>query len=64
MTRLLFDYARCEGAGQPPCNDCLRRLSPGHPEYQWYTLPPEFNGDDCRLRIPPKGQTHEMRHPA
>lgn len=37
---LPYDYARCNGASQPQCSDCLRRTSLGRPEgWQTYDEP-------------------------
>ena len=56
MTNLPYDYARCSGVNidgdwREGCEDCLRRTSPGRPEYQAYIMPPEIIAFECEHRI-------------
>ena len=54
---LPYDYSRCTGRLLPDstlhadCINCLRRTSPGRPEYQVYTLAPPLDGERCPSRI-------------
>ena len=54
---LPYDYSRCTGRLLPDstlhadCINCLRRTSPGRPEYQVYTLAPPLAGERCPSRI-------------
>jgi hypothetical protein len=49
MYKLPFDYARCaevpENAGCPFADQCLRRISPGRPNYQSFSA--FEGGSDC-----------------
>jgi hypothetical protein len=60
---LLHDVARCEGRYSDDrlracCETCARRTSPPVNEYQVWTMPPEFDGEECPSEI--RHESHQM----
>jgi hypothetical protein len=56
---LPYDIARCNGLYYSDdrdrlracCETCARRTSPTNGEYQVWTMPPEFDGEECPSEI-------------
>ena len=47
---LPYDVARCHGASNPQCLNCLRRLAPGNPHRQSYLIGTMIDGK-CEFRL-------------
>lgn len=50
---LPFDYSRCVGAKEfLQCDNCLRKLAPGHQHYQSFFTVPPIENMMCKYYIP------------
>lgn len=48
---LPYDYSRCMGSSSETCQDCMRKLSPGHPIRQVYIAAVPDEAGFCGVKI-------------
>ena len=49
---LPYDYSRCMGTNSEMCQDCMRKLSPGHPTRQVFIAAVPDEVGFCGVKIP------------